>query len=257
MTQLIQVEQYSPAIVIATLNRPEKKNALSIALMNELLEVLTTVENDPKARVLLIRGAGDVFCAGLDLDEVANPALAEVSAECIGRVLDRFHNTSLITIALAQGAAIAGGAGLLAASDFAIGTNDIKLGFPEVKRGLVPALISLLLSKQIPWRKLREILLIGNLLTAEEGCQIGLLNRTVAKDVLLTAGIELANQILEGAPQAVKQTKALLNSIQDRNSHSDFAEAHRVHMLVRQSGEAKEGVCAFQEKRPPRWQVSE
>lgn len=255
MSQFIIVQYESPAIVIVTLNRPEKRNALSIAVMHEFLEVLTAAEGNPEARVLLIKGAGDIFCAGLDLDEAKNPDVAETSAECVGNVLVRLHNTPLITIAVAQGAALAGGAGLLAACDFAIGADDLKLGFPEVKRGLIPALISMLLVKQVPWRQLREILLIGDPITAAQGCEMGLLTRTVPAGSLASTGLALAYHILEGAPQAVKLTKSLLNAIQDKNFGDELTEAHRIHMLARSSGEAAEGIRAFQEKRAPRWET--
>lgn len=256
MSQYIIVEYESPSIVIVSLNRPEKRNALSVAVMHEFLEVLTAAESNSQARVMLIKGIGDIFCAGLDLDEARNPEIAEASAECVGNVLVRLHHTPLITIAVAQGAALAGGAGLLAACDFAIGSEDLKLGFPEVKRGLIPALISVLLVKQVPWRQLREILLIGDTLTAAQGREMGLLTLVVPAASLGSTGLALAYQILEGAPQAVKLTKALLNTLQDKGFNEDMAEAHRIHMLARTSGEATEGIRAFQEKCAPRWETA-
>lgn len=257
MTDWILTDLTTPGVMILTLNRPDKRNALSIELMNSLLKSLEQAEKNHLTRVLLLKGSGSIFCAGLDLEEARNPSLAEDSSSCVAHLLERLHATPLITIALAQGAAIAGGAGLLAACDFAIGTPEMKIGFPEVKRGLIPALISTLLIKQVSWRKLRELFFLGESISGTEAVHIGLLNEVVSEMDLQSTGLKLAHKILEGAPQAVRLTKELLNTLQDKHLTKELSAAHDVHLKARASSEALEGIRAFQENRKPIWESHE
>src|SRR6266498_2340399 len=128
-------------VTTLTLNRPDKRNALNVELLEEFCAGIAAAESDASQRVLVLRGAGAVFCSGLDLAEAAQPERAIASAELVGKALRALATTRLITIAAVQGAAIAGGAGLMSACDFAVATRDAKFGYPEVRRGLVPALI--------------------------------------------------------------------------------------------------------------------
>src|SRR4051794_32637318 len=134
---LVLSESAGPGIIRLTLNRPAKRNALSIALLEALLAALTAAEKDSAQRVLILTGAGPGFCAGLDLAEAADPDRAHRSAELIGEMLRRISESRLVTIAVVCGAAIAGGAGLMSACDFALAGETAQIGYPETRRGLV------------------------------------------------------------------------------------------------------------------------
>src|SRR6202008_3379724 len=138
MTPVI-LTSHDGAVTTVTLNRPDKRNALNVDLLRQGCAAIALAESDPAQRIVVLRGAGPVFCSGLDLAEAAQPERAHVSAELIGRTLRALATTRLVTIAAVQGAAIAGGAGLMSACDFASATRDAKFGYPEVRRGLVPA----------------------------------------------------------------------------------------------------------------------
>ena len=255
MSNLVIVEYETPEIVIATLNRPEKRNALNIAMMQELLEMLEQAERDPKVRVLILNGKGKVFCSGLDLDEAVNHSLAETSTEKVAQILTRLNASRLVTIALPHGAAMAGGAGLVAACDIAVGTPEMRIGFPEVKRGLIPALISILLSRQVGWRNLRELFLLGSMISGTQAVELGLLNRVIPEGQLREVGLMLALQVLEGSPKAIEGTKKLLNYLYSKHMNEEILYAHQLHLDARNSSEAIEGIRAFQEDRKPNWTV--
>jgi methylglutaconyl-CoA hydratase len=237
-----------------TLNRPEKRNALDVDLLEALGSAVATAERDPAQRILVLRGAGSVFCAGLDLLEAAKPEVANRSAELIGQTLRVLSATRLITIAVVQGAAIAGGAGLMSACDFALATADAKFGYPEVRRGLVPALIMTFLRRQLHERDARELLLLGRLFDSRHAHAIGLVNRVVADLAALETELKLiVSSILQGAPGTMSETKQFLADLWPVPVATDLERAHAQHLAARNSAEAREGIEAFNAKRPPRW----
>ena len=134
---------------IVTLNRPERRNALTIELMSELADALDKTSADPQKRVLILRGAGKAFCAGLDLQETTVVEKAHRSAEMVARTLLAISQTRLITIAQIHGAAVAGGAGLMSACDFVVAAKRTMIGYPETKRGLVAGLVMTFLRRQL------------------------------------------------------------------------------------------------------------
>src|SRR3979411_144121 len=136
----VLVEKQSAHTTVVTLNRPERRNALTIELMAALTAAVDAASADETQRILILRGAGQAFCAGLDLEEVNQPEKAHESAGSIAKMLLAISQTRLITIAAVHGAAIAGGAGIMSACDFAIATRHTKFGYPEAKRGLVAGL---------------------------------------------------------------------------------------------------------------------
>lgn len=241
------------AVTTATLNRPDKRNALNVELVEELLAALTTAEHDATQRVLVLRATGPVFCAGLDLSE-AQTATAEVSAGLIREIFHRLSTTRLVTIGVVHGAAMAGGAGLAAACDFVIATANATFGFPEVHRGLVPALVMTFVRRQLRERDARELLLLGQQVDARHAHALGLIN-CVAPDMtaLETELRAMTEAILQGAPTAVVETKKLLAELWPATLAADFERAHARHMSARRSAEAHEGIAAFREKRPPDW----
>ncbi|MGH7945555.1 MAG: enoyl-CoA hydratase/isomerase family protein [Opitutaceae bacterium] len=242
------------AVTTATLNRPEKRNALNVALLQQLCAAVAAAESDRSQRILVLRGAGPVFCSGLDLLEAAEPAVADASAELIGEALRVLSTTRLVSIAAVQGAAIAGGAGLMTACDFAVATADATFGYPEIRRGIVPALIMTFLRRQVRERDAREFLLLGKLFDAGRALDAGLLNRIAADAAGLETEVRsLISSILPGAPQAAESTKKLLAELWPVPVITELERAHAQHLAARNSAEAREGIAAFNEKRPTKW----
>lgn len=241
-------------VTTVTLNRPDKRNALNTDLLGQLCAAIAAAESNAGQRILVLRGAGKVFCSGLDLDEAAQSDRAHASADHIAKALRTLSASRLITIAAVQGAAIAGGAGLMSACDFAVTTRDAKFGYPEVRRGLVPALIMTFLRRQLRERDARELLLLGKLFDASHAHAIGLVNRVVADEAALATEVTaMISSLLQGAPGAVAETKKLLAALWPVSVPADLDRALAFHLDARNSTEAKEGVAAFREKRPPNW----
>lgn len=252
-TPLVLVEPLEPGVSIVTLNRPERRNALSIALMRELCEAIQSLAVNPHERVVILRGSGPAFCAGLDLQEAADPQLIDASADGVKRVLSTIRETSLITICAAHGGAIAGGAGVMAACDLAVAADDLKIGFPEVRRGLVPALVSTVLCGKLRDSDVRELFLLGELISAERARELGLVQRVASAKQVLNEAQRLAQTILWGGPESVRQTKRLLNLHANVEADERVEEFIASHLQARRSEEAREGAAAFLEKRPPSW----
>jgi len=250
---LVLSASVGPGITLLTLNRAEKRNALSVELVLELLAALTAAEKDATHRVLLLTGTGPVFCAGLDLVEAADPARAHQSAELIGQVLRRLSESRLVTIAVVRGAAIAGGAGLMSACDFAFAEESAQIGYPETRRGLVAALVMTFLRRQLRERDARRILLTGELFSGRHAEVIGLVNEALKADELMPAALHIAAEVLQGGPEAVARTKQLLARLWPSPLAADLEQAMGTHLETRQSAEIQEGIAAFREKRPPKW----
>ena len=250
---LVLVEKQSPQISVLTLNRPERRNALTIEMMTELTEAIEKAAADKVQRVLILRGAGDAFCTGLDLKEAAEMQKAHASAEMVAKTLVTLSQTRLITIAMVHGAAVAGGAGIMSACDFVIAAERTKVGYPEVRRGLVAGLVMTFLRRQVRERDLRELLLTSELIDAKRAQEIGLVNRVVPPNELEKAAQNIAGAILQGAPGAIANSKRLIEELWSSSVAEDVALALRHHMQARESDEAKEGIAAFLEKRPPKW----
>jgi methylglutaconyl-CoA hydratase len=242
-----------PAVVFVTLNRPDKRNALSLALIDELRAAVAAASADPSARALVLRGAGPAFCAGLDLTEAAQPGMHERSAEALAAMYEALGSSPLVTIAAPHGAAMGGGAGLVAACDFAIAADDLRLAYPEVRRGLVAALVTCLLRRQVSDRQVRELILLGQTITASQAAVLGLVRSVVGVADIERAALDLAAEILKGAPGAIARTKKLLDALSPRPLHEDLRISLDFHLAARHSPEAAEGVAAFREKRPPVW----
>ncbi len=251
----ILVDQSDSRITIATLNRPERRNALTIELLTELCAAIDAAAADEKRRILILRGAGKAFCAGLDLQETLQTEDAHRSAEMVAQTLRTIAETRLITIAQIHGAAVAGGAGIMSACDFVVAAKHTKIGYPEGQRGLVAGLVMTFLRRQLRERDIRELLLTGELIGADRAKEIGLVTRVVAPEELEGETTKIAKAILQNAPGASVQTKRLIEELWSSSVREDVALALRYHMEARESDEAKEGIAAFLEKRAPRWQA--
>lgn len=250
---VVLVEKQTPQITLITLNRPERRNALTIELMTELTAAIENAGADPKQRILVLRGAGKAFCTGLDLEAAADSSKAHATAEMVARMLVALGETRLVTIATVRGAAVAGGAGIMAACDFVVAAERTKIGFPEVRRGLVAGIVMTFLRRQLRERDLRELLLTSELIEAGRAREIGLVNRVVPANELEDAAQKIAAAVLQGAPGAISNSKRLMEELWSTSVKQDIERALRHHMEARESDEAREGIAAFLEKRPPKW----
>src|SRR5216117_1185475 len=250
---VVLIEKESPQISVVTLNRPERRNALTLELLTELCTAIKVASEQPEQRVLILRGAGAAFCTGLDLKEAADHTKAHSTAEMVANTLIAISQTRLITIAAVHGAAVAGGAGIMSACDFVVAAKGTKIGYPEVRRGLVAGLVMTFLRRQVGERNMRELLLGSELIEAEHVKEIGLVNRVVPQNDLMAEALKFAESVAQGAPGAVAQTKRLMDELWWRSVKDDVDLALKYHMQARESDEAREGIAAFNEKRKPKW----
>ena len=250
---VVLIEKQSPQITVVTLNRPQRRNSLTIELLNELVASIKVASDQADERVLILRGSGAAFCTGLDLKEAADRKKAHMTAELVAKALTTLAETRLVTIAAVHGAAVAGGAGIMSACDFVVAAEKTKIGYPEVRRGLVAGLVMTFLRRQIGERNMRELVLGGELIDAERAREIGLVNRVVAPDQLMIEAQKFADSVLQGAPNALTQTKRLIEELWSTSVGEDVDLALKHHMRARESAEAREGIAAFNEKRKPNW----
>jgi methylglutaconyl-CoA hydratase len=249
----VLIEKETPQITVLTLNRPERRNALTIELLSELNAAIKIASDQPDERVIILRGAGAAFCTGLDLKEAADQTKAHATAEMVANTLIAISQTRLITIAAVHGAAVAGGAGIMSACDFVVAARGTKIGYPEARRGLVAGLVMTFLRRQVGERNMRELLLGSELIDAERAREIGLVNRVVAQADLMNEAQKFAQSVLQGAPGALAQTKRLIEELWSSSVKEDVDRALKYHMQARESEEAREGITAFNEKRKPKW----
>lgn len=253
MPGLIRVEHLEHGIVSVTLNRPDRRNALNIALMTQFCAEIEQLERDPANRVVILRGAGRVFSSGLDLQEAADTALIESSATAVSRALELLRASPLIFIAAVQGGAFAGGAGLMAACDIVVAADDARIGFPEARRGLLPAMISGVLMHRVREADLRELFLTGEPIDAKRAREIGLVQRLVPQEQLANEARSVARSIIAGGPETIRGMKALINAVSARNDSCGAPDLVKTHLAARHGAEAREGLAAFAEKRAPKW----
>lgn len=256
MSEVLVSERGS--IVTLTLNRPERRNALSRSLMARLDDTLSDLAADPSVRAIVIAANGTVFCAGMDLHEMASlPPGAEGEAQAIhdaeayARLLDSIHRSRCATVAAVQGHAVAGGAGLAMGCDFVVLATEATIGFPEVKHGLVPAIVLHDLTRLAGQRRARELALTGRLISSEEAERWGLVNRVVPSEHCLDEARALAQSLLACAPGAIAATKKLLDD--EFGRPHDLLGAAAVSASARLTDEAREGVVAFGRKVRPAW----
>src|SRR5437016_9118917 len=205
--QALQLES-SAGVATVTLNRPEKRNALSIELLNELFAALDEIEQS-EAEVLILTGAGKAFCAGMDLEELKT-LIGKSHEESIedsrrmAHVFRRLYDFPKPTIAAVNGAAIAGGTGLATMCDFTVATPEAKFGYTEVRIGFVPAIVSSILVWQVGHKIARDLLLTGRLFDTAEGHRLGLVNEVVPAEQLMVRARELASQLMESSPASIR-----------------------------------------------------
>ncbi len=248
---------YDGNLALITFNRPDKRNAISFALLEELMAALDEAERSP-AQVLILTGAGKAFCAGLDLDELKG-LLGKTHAENVqdsarmAGIFRRIYEFPKPTIAAVNGAAIAGGTGIATMCDFTLAVPEAKFGYTEVRIGFVPALVSSILVWQVGHKIARDLLMTGRLFDAAEAHRYGLVNEVVEPERLLARARELAAQLMELSPESVRATKKLINSFISGALDQQIASAIEENARMRTTDDFREGITAFLEKRKPRW----
>ena len=244
-------------IGIITLNRPEKRNAISPAMIDDLLGVLDEAERGP-ARVVILTGAGKAFCAGMDLKalrELASQTHEQnvADAERMGKMFHRVYSFPKPLIAAVNGAAIAGGTGLATLADFTLAVPEAKFGYTEVRIGFLPAVVSVFLLRQVGEKITRELLLTGKIFDASEAHRLGLVTQLVPQEKLMESARELAQLLITSSPTSLRRTKRIILRWNEKEIERDLAIAIRESAEIRPTADFREGLASFLEKRKPEW----
>ncbi len=240
-----------------TLNRPEKRNAISTPMIAELQTALDDLEKT-HVRVVILTGAGKSFCAGMDLDMLRSiasqsPAENQEDSRRIAKFFRRIWSYSKPLIAAVNGHALAGGCGIATLCDFTLAVPEAKFGYTEVKIGFLPAIVSVFLTRQIGEKRARDLLLTGRLVEAAEAKELGLVNEIVAPESLMTRARELAATIIAASPASVSRAKHLLTSAAAASLDHDLERAILENARMRCTPDFREGLASFLEKRKPVW----
>jgi methylglutaconyl-CoA hydratase len=236
-----------------TLNRPDKRNALSSEVIEQLHQALERVDLDPEARVVLVRGAGKDFCAGADLDELLASAERaadenEKSARRLGELFLRIRELPKPVIALVQGRALAGGAGLATACDLLLASKRSQLGYPEIQRGFVPAMVMVILRRLVGEKLALDLVLTGRVLTSDEALAAGLVTRVLPDADLERDGTALAGRLAESSGSALALTKKLFYQLDGLSLRDGIALGARVNAVARGTPDFREAIVRFLER---------
>ncbi len=254
------LEATPEGVAVVTLNRPEKKNAFDSTLIEGLTEAFETLQGADHVRVVFIRGAGGSFCAGADLEWMA--LAAEMTeddnrsdAMTVATMFKALSEIPAVTVALVEGAALGGGAGLVAACDLAVAMEGARFAFSEVRLGLIPAMISPYVVEAVGPRTARALFVTGRSFDAVYAEKIGLVSEVAADPAgLAAAQVRITADVMAAAPGAVVEAKALAREVAGRPiDHGLMAETARRLARRRVSEEGREGVAAFIARRKPSW----
>ena len=244
---------------LLTLNRPDSRNALNLELISALRAALDEAATEERIRAVVITGAGSTFSAGADLAELRGMKSASLrenlaSSGTLAALFSEIRRHPKVIIAEVNGHAIAGGCGLVVACDFAIATSNAKFGFTEVRIGFVPALVSALLRGRVADHHLRDLLLTGRILRADEAKDVGLVHSAVEANRLEPVVEELVNAIArETSPAAVAMTKRMLLATAGLPAQTASDVLASFNVLARQTDDVERGVSAFLDKRKIEW----
>ena len=244
-------------IATITLNRPERRNALSFQLVDELLAALDEIKRS-SSQVVILTGAGKAFCAGMDLDGlkslVGKTHQENIKdSERIAQLFRSVYDFPLPTIAAVNGAAIAGGTGLATMCDFTLAVPNAKFGYTEVRIGFVPAIVSSILVWQVGHKIARDLLLSGRTFDADDAYRFGLVNEVIDPERLMQRAKELAGELAQNSPSSMRATKKLINGFIAKQLDLQIATAIDDNARIRSTEDFKEGITSFLEKRKPHW----
>lgn len=240
-----------------TLNRPEKRNAISTQMIAELQTALDEVEKS-SVRVAILTGAGTAFCSGMDLAllqaiATQTPAENQEDSRRMAKMFRRIWSFPKPLIAACNGHALAGGCGIATLCDFTLAVPTAKFGYTEVKIGFLPAIVSVFLIRQIGEKRSRDLLLTGRMIEAREACEMGLINEVVPEESLMMRAHALAEALISASPSSVTRAKRLLTSAAASSVDADLERAILENARIRCTPDFKEGLASFLEKRKPNW----
>ena len=257
MTEPGLLVEVSEGVARVTLNRPEVRNALNEALLRELESALRRLEDDSAARVVVLRGAGDrAFCAGADLKKVADRGTTLQARESFGglaRILEHMARMRTPVIAQVHGHALAGGCGLAAGADIVVAADDATFGLPEIKVGLLPLIVMAPILRAVGRKRGLLMILTGEPVSAREAYEMGLVSRVVPRGELAGAVDALARTLAGYSPTALGLAKEAAGMVPDMEYGAALRYLRELITLVALSDDAREGIAAFFEKRPPRF----
>jgi methylglutaconyl-CoA hydratase len=249
--------QCKGGIATIALTVPEKRNAISAQMVADLLGALDQAETGP-ARVVILTGSGKAFCAGMDLGELQSLAKQTLQknledARRISKVFFRLYTFPRPVIAAVNGAAIAGGCGIATLADFTLAVPEARFGYTEVRIGLIPAIVSVFLRRQVGEKYARDLLLSGRIIDAAEAFRLGIVTEIVPPETLMARAREIAGILLEASPAAVARTKKFLFRFDEPAVRAEIEAAIEENAEIRLTPDFREGLSAFFEKRPPKW----
>ncbi len=247
----------SESVANITLNRPDKRNAISTRMVEEFMAVFEEIENG-SARVGIITGAGKAFCAGMDLDGLRalatqSPGQNLEDSRRMATMFHRIYSFPKPLIAAVNGAAIAGGCGIATLPDFTLAAPEAKFGYTEVKIGFIPALVSVFLRRQVGEKTARDLLLSGRIIDASEAFRLGLVTEIVPTERLLERAREIAGALIAASPTSLLRTKRLMLHSQESALLADLENAIYENADMRSTHDFREGLSSFLEKRDPKW----
>lgn len=258
-TGVVGIESLPSGVVFITINRPEKKNAFNAEVVAALHEAFETLHGADAVRIVFIRGAGGTFCAGADLTwmrDAAQWSEGENRDDAMGlaKMLKALRDVPALTVALVEGAAMGGGAGLVAACDMAVAVDGARFAFSEVKLGLIPATIAPYVIEAIGARRARQLFLTANIFDADYAAHAGLIDLVVPGEHLDEFISMMVDSLSNNAPGAMGDAKRLVNDLAGQEIDGRLMEetARRI-ARARVSAEGQEGVGAFLDKRSPNW----
>jgi methylglutaconyl-CoA hydratase len=258
VAEIVQYEARYPAAII-TLNNQETRNALSMPMIDAITAAFERAESDPSVRAIIFTGAGSAFCAGMDLKELRQ-SLDSVKLDENGTVwesalrgeqlIDRVFNSIKPTISAVNGAATAGGAGLLSACDMVVAVPEARIGYPEMRVGVQAGMVLLHLMRLVGERQARYLILTGDLIAAPQAMTIGLINAVVAKEALLPTALRWVNSIAMNGPKAEIISKALLREF---SAHAMAMKSEEYGAAPHLTDECRDGLAAFFSKQRAPW----
>jgi methylglutaconyl-CoA hydratase len=244
-------------VATITLNRPEKRNAISPQMIDDLLAALQEIETSA-SRVAIITGSGKAFCSGMDLESLSSLAAQSpeqhlADSRRVADLLYRIYSFPKPLIAAVNGAALAGGCGIATLADFTLAVPEAKFGYTEVKVGFLPAAVSVFLRRQTGEKIARDLLISGRIIDAAEAHRLGLVTEIVPASGLSARAHEFAGILLAASPTSIHRTKRLLLGYEDAALKEELELAIRENAAIKATADFREGLSAFLEKREPRW----
>ena len=256
---LVQIDSTADGVVFVTINRPQKKNAFDAATIAALHEAFETLHGADRVRIVFIRGAGGTFSAGADLNwmrDAAGWSEADNRTDAMGlaRMLKALHDVPALTVAVVEGSAMGGGAGIVAACDMAVAVEGARFAFSEVKLGLIPATIAPYVIEAVGARRARQLFLTANIFDADYAAHAGLIDMVLPEGSVDQFIEMLSDSVSANAPGAMGDAKRLVHDLAHHKLDGGLLDdtARRI-ARARVSDEGREGVAAFLEKRRPNW----